>query len=244
MRFEWVILGCVTAVSTAASLLTACGSNIDVATGSSDGNGTGGAQTTVSVSGSGGAQTGTGTTTTTTSSSSSGSGNDCVPFCAFVQQCLGFDACKQTGLDCANPTPKAQCTIDCSLQGNPTCQNILSNAQACLAVCMTEGTTSSSSSSGGSDSQCVDCVAGPVGHCNAEVQACAADDTTGCGMWFQCAGGCYQQNPVDPQCFDSCDMQYPGAKPKYDPVYACSCAQCGTQCAAGDPCAHVAGGGP
>jgi hypothetical protein len=40
------------------------------------------------------------------------------------------------------------------------------------------------------------------------------------------------------------DGRQHGSVTLYDPVHACSCAQCGTQCAAGDPCAHVAGAGP
>jgi hypothetical protein len=46
-----------------------------------------------------------------------------------------------------------------------------------------------------------------------------------------CAQGC-----SDAACVTMCDQQYPNAQPLYDPIYACNCASCATECAPLDPC--------
>jgi hypothetical protein len=65
----------------------------------------------------------------------------------------------------------------------------------------------------------------------------------GCFGWLQCQGACYQQSPIDPTCFGNCDMMFPNAAPLYDPVYACTCTSCMSQCGAENPCSHVPDGG-
>src|SRR6185437_4561184 len=128
--------------------------------------------------------------------------------------------------------------------------NLQQGAFACYQMCQNTGTDGGGPPpfdagpppfDGGSTLACGQCLAQS---CKQQAFACGKDMSSGgCLGWLECQGACYQANPVDPACFDNCDAMYPNAAPEYEPVYACACASCGTECASADPCSHTGDGG-
>lgn len=76
-------------------------------------------------------------------------------------------------------------------------------------------------------------------HCEAPLVACAADPQ--CHDWLYCieTQDCPNNLPENPECYRECDAKFPGAAPLFEPIYACTCANClESACAAHqDPCA-------
>lgn len=232
MRVDLRFLGFALAVSTAGAVFSACSGEVTTNTGgagtSSQTTSSTTTDTTTTSSTTTTTSSSTSTTTTTTSSTTSTlSGNSCMMTCGLVVQCFGFDVCGMFGIDCNNPIPQAQCAIDCIDMANPDCSNIQGVATACFTSCM------GMMGDGGMGGSCQQCAGMS---CMGEVGACFGDGE--CQDWLQCIGGCQ-----DSTCTANCDTQYANAKPLYDAVYACTCANCSSQCAVGDPCSHVPDGG-
>jgi hypothetical protein len=116
----------------------------------------------------------------------------------------------------------------------------------CQAQCAADGGTGDGGAGDGGPSDggmmINACTACGVQSCTQVALACGQDAT--CMPWLTCTNACNQANPPMVSCFQACDAMYASAKAKYDPVYACACSMCATQCASGDPCAHGMDGGP
>ena len=83
---------------------------------------------------------------------------------------------------------------------------------------------------GGSAMACEQCAENA---CMNQLGACGMDmSMNGCGAWLQCAIGCN----FDAACTDACDTTYAAVASEYDPIYACACTQCPSQCSLIDPC--------
>jgi hypothetical protein len=240
----------------AAAAVGACSN--EVATGTGGPGTTSGATTSTTTGGAGGAGGATSTATSTTSTSTStttttttGAGGQagdpkCIQTCAKGDMC-GFGLCDQFGVDCTNPPAQlTPCLEDCIIAAD--CGDLAKAANmdfntpfgACVFACqgMGSGGTGGGGAGGAPPQSCQDCA---QGSCAGAVQDCATDFGSGCLQWLQCIQGC--NNNPSPQCFVDCDNQFPNAKAKYTPLYACICASCTDACAAVDACSHVPDGG-
>ncbi|APR75610.1 Hypothetical protein A7982_00956 [Minicystis rosea] len=96
------------------------------------------------------------------------------------------------------------------------------------------GSTSASGTGGGANKDCNTCVEVKVAFdadgtpCHDAASACQGDPT--CGTWLQCTNTCFQHDFTD-GCFAACDAAGAGAKSLYDPLYACVCSSCSSECA-------------
>ena len=96
------------------------------------------------------------------------------------------------------------------------------------------GSSSTTTGAGGAlGEDCNTCVEVKAGlettgtPCNSAAQACQAD--AACGAWMECTNTCFQEHrPTD--CFAACDAAGSSAKSLYDPLYACVCAACASEC--------------
>ncbi|MFT3766379.1 MAG: hypothetical protein QM820_12835 [Minicystis sp.] len=250
MRVNLGFLGFVLVAGSAAVGFTACGSSVAEVTGGTGGaGGQGGAPTTnvtVSASSSSGLPTtavtsssSSSSSSSTSTSSSSGGNPKCVQGCMHLEQCNFGVTCQQFMIDCNNVGNQYDCLLDC-LNDTPCDKLGFQTVQACNQMCQGMTTSSSSSSSsGGNPMQCQGCA---FQQCQQQTFACGSNQQ--CMAWLGCINGCNQAMPIDPQCGFDCDTQYAAAKPLYDPLYACTCSKCSTECGSGDPCAHVPDGGP
>ena len=239
MRVGTYSLGILLALGASTLGFAACGSNVIDITGGTGGGGTGGAHatsTTVTVSSTTGNMTTTGSTSTatgpgsTTASSSSGAGGGdqaCNKACDHIQMCTGF-TCTQANINCSTMGMQYDCEFNCAAQ-TPCNQLGPGTLQKCQAMCADGGTSTDGGMMGGSCQQC----AGQ--NCMAQVQGCFQD--MACQSWFQCVSAC-QQGMMGSACYTACDNQHPNAKPKYEPIYACTCTHCATECVSSDPCNH------
>lgn len=150
--------------------------------------------------------------------------------------CVGFDVCKQLmlNLDCSNP--QNECLALC-VNNTPCAQLNQQTFQKCQAMCAGDGGMPSDGgpSDGGNAQACTMCA---QTSCQIEAFTCAQDAM--CGQWLQCIQGCFQ-GPNPSGCADKCDITYPGAASKYQPIYSCTCGKCLNECSALDPCSHVPG---
>lgn len=100
----------------------------------------------------------------------------------------------------------------------------------------TGGATNTSSSTGvggGIGEACDTCVEVNVSFdtdgtpCHDAAQACLKNKA--CGTWMDCTNTCFEQHR-DADCFSACDAVSSSAKSLYDPLYACVCAACASEC--------------
>lgn len=252
MRVGTYSLGILLALGASTVGFAACGSSVTEVTGGTTGTsptGTGGAQTTtVTVTASSTATTGTTSTSTgpgsTTASSSSSGGGDqaCNDACAHIQMCTGF-TCSQAMIDCTTMGMQYDCEFNCAAQ-TPCAQLGPGTIQKCQAQCANDGGPPPldggppPNDGGMMGATCNACA---VQKCGMQAFACGTNQT--CMAWLGCLNTCNMAMPQDPACAFTCDTMYPSAKALYDPLYACTCTSCTTECAAGDPCSHVGDGG-
>lgn len=227
-------------VSVLGAAFLACGGST-VTQASSSAAGTGGATSSSSKTVTTGtnttvSSTGSDTTTNTVSSTGSGGGSNCDVACQKAIMC-GFDVCKQAGVDCNNLTPQQKCLTDCAADPMVNCNNIFN----CYQQCMGMGAGGGNPGDGGQT--CQQCAVGGIGgggKCTQEAQACATDNPMAmdsCANWLQCVAQCQ-----DSACATACDMQYSmnaNTVKEYKALYACTCANCKTECMATDPCSHM-----
>jgi hypothetical protein len=95
-----------------------------------------------------------------------------------------------------------------------------------------EGGSSGTGAGGGAAQACNACVdalgLGTSGTpCNGASQACAADAT--CAEWLGCTNACYEHDFTE-GCLSACDAAAASVKGLTDPVYACVCAGCASEC--------------
>jgi hypothetical protein len=76
---------------------------------------------------------------------------------------------------------------------------------------------------------CVEPLTGNGGTCNADIQACAADD--GCRAWLDCTEICYDGD-FTPACIETCNEANAGAAMLFGAVQDCVCAPCNDPCSA------------
>ena len=188
------------------------------ATSSSSGTGPGSAMSASSAQSSGAGAEGGSSASSGIGGGQGGSGNEggtptCASICEELDQGCGLDgACASLGNDC-NPGNFTHCNFMCLLDAPCEELNALiagepaGNLGTCLGVCH-DGPF------------CRDCM---VGHCGAELDACAANPE--CDAWFTCAHGC-----DSPDCFTACDTQHAGASALFEPVYDCTCTHCDDLC--------------
>jgi hypothetical protein len=142
----------------------------------------------------------------------------------------------QFGINCATVGPQFDCAAECI--NNLSCGDLPTKGMACLqATCTDGGTGDGGAGDGGMMiNACTACVGQ---NC---LTGCAGNMT--CLQWAMCANTCNSASPVTASCFQACDAMYASASSAYSQVYACACSMCGTQCAAGNPCAYGMDGGP
>lgn len=216
-----------------------CGGTVAQVTSS----GSGGQTTTATVTtGSTSSSSSSSSSTSTTSSSSSGTTtgtSPCDMACAHIQMCTGF-TCQQANIDCSTVGTQFDCVANCAA-AVPCSQLGIGTLQMCQAMCAADG--------GAGDGGATDAGVSACGQC--EVQSCGQaaatsgclQDTT-CQGWLQCVAGCNQAAQPDSACFTACDTMYASAQAEFDPIYACACSKCSSECASADPCSHGADGGP
>jgi hypothetical protein len=240
MRVDLRYLGFALAVSTAGALFAACGGEISQSPG---GAGTTSTTTTGTTTGMGGASTTTSTTTTTvitgsttttmttttttTTSTGLGGGTPCEQGCKHLEQCNLGVTCAQFNVDCATIGNQFDCQLEC-VNATPCAQLGLGTLQTCNAQCMGQ------MDGGMMGGNCQGCA---IQQCQGEAFACGSDQT--CMAWLGCVNACSMASPPVPTCVSDCDAQFVGAKPLYDALYTCTCANCMTECAANDPCSHA-----
>lgn len=159
-------------------------------------------------------------------------GDPCMNACAHVQQCFGFDACAALGMQLDCSSPQNECIANC-VNGTSCGQLGVQTFQACQQMCqgaMGDGGTTTDAG-GGSAQQCQQCA---QQSCFMTLGQCFQNQS--CQGWLQCIQGCNMNNPA-PSCYTDCDAQHANAKNQYQAVYACTCNNCDTQCAASsNPC--------
>jgi hypothetical protein len=184
--------------------------------------GVGGAGGMPGVGGAGGAP-GTG-------GSGGGSAQDCqacaqTSCLAELSNCQANAACSPW-LTCIQGCQDAACSDMCDQQ-YANAKPLYDSVYACTcASCMTECSVFDTCNKGGNAQDCTTCA---QNNCLTELSNCQAD--MACSPWLTCILGCQ-----DEACTDVCDQQYPNAKPLYDPVYACTCSSCMTECSVFDTC--------
>lgn len=243
MRVRTYALGSIAALGVTMGWFAGCGGNVSEATSGttsgSGGGGTTGSVTTVTSS----VSTTSSTSSTSSSSSSSSSGSTpCDMACAHVSMCTGGQyTCASANIDCTTVGSQFDCAAECL--NALSCTQLAAQAMSCFSATCSDGGAADGGApvdAGMSGAACAQCLG--TGTCQQAAVACGLDKASGCQSWFLCAAGCYGQTPIDPTCLDNCDAQYPNAVAEYDAVYACTCANCITQCGT-DACSHVADAG-
>jgi hypothetical protein len=147
------------------------------------------------------------------------------------------------GIDCSTVGSQFDCAAECI--NALSCSQLPTQAMACLTATCTDGGTGDGGAGegGASDGGMINACSACVGQsCLAAAGACLQDPA--CAPWLMCTNACNSASPPVVSCFQACDAMYAGGKAHYDPVYACACSMCGTQCAMSDPCAAGMDGGP
>ncbi len=143
-----------------------------------------------------------------------------------VMACQNDALCGQW-LTCMQSCNDEPCSMQCDMQyanAKPLFDAIYTcNCAACTADC------SDFNSCGKVGSSPVDCSTCAQANCIQPLSTCQFNAL--CSQWLSCVQAC-----GDAACADMCDMQYANAKPLYDPVYACTCAQCSADCAVYNVC--------
>ena len=243
MRIGTYSLAIVLALGASTLGFAACGGNVTVATSGTGGHGAGGAQTTTTVTSTTGNATTTGPTSSATgptsasATSSSGGGDPaCVSGCAHLASCNLPFSCSAAGIDCTKVGNQYDCLANC-FSAVPCAQIGFATYQTCMAQCASDGGPTDAGMPGASCQPCA------IQKCQGEAVACAQDQTQTCQKWLMCVQPCNTAMPQDPTCATKCDAMFAAAKPLYQPLYACSCMNCSTECAGSDPCSHVGDGG-
>ena len=241
MRIKTYALGITASLGLTVAWFAGCGGTVAQNQGVTT-TGSGGAITTTTVSSS---TTSSGTTTATMTTSMTMTGTSpCDMACAHIAMCIPGITCATVGVDCSTVGTQFDCVANCAA-ATPCAQLGAGTIQKCQAQCAGDaGAADAGAADAGDGGMTINACSTCVGtNCaTGSVAACALDAT--CLKWLGCVAPCNMASPPVVSCFQACDTMYASAHTLYDPVYACTCNKCGTECAASDACQHGMDGGP